>query len=68
MSSRTKKMTGEQLLLARVLGRMDTRMIAAELDHRALMGAQDDYDNVLESLRPLRPRRAQSKPVLGTAA
>jgi len=68
MSDKINQLTGEQLLLARIFGHSDTRTIASELDRRALMGASDEYRDILETLRPLRPRRGRSKPVLGAAA
>ena len=68
MSDPTDQLSGEQLLLARIFGQMSTKTINRQLDRRALMGRPDTYQGILESLRPLRPHLAQSKPILGTAA
>jgi len=63
-------MTGEQLLAARVLGRVGAARISQELDRRAREGLIDEYTAVLETVASLQApqHRAVETTTLNTAA
>ena len=57
MPTPLSRMTGEQLLAARVLGRAGAAQISQELDRRAREGLTDSYGAVLDTVASLRATR-----------
>ncbi len=61
MQTPLSRMTGEQLLVARVLATAAAAPISRELDRRAHEGLTDPYTAVLDSVASLQATRARPR-------